>query len=803
MPQPSNPPQQPCVPTTFAEALLQLQEAHTREVRMLQQQVAALRATRTRGSGRSCICTVPTYPTLLMTPRVPLPEGEAPALATLPQPVAAPVVDDEPMLDVAHMPSLGCDVMDEEEAPLARYLLRGNSLCNRVTSADPVCCDQDYSPCMSPTRIHTNRIVSIQVPVETPPLSARSSEMACSRVSSLNSSNPGRVSAAGRVVMGLFGSDAKTLLGLCFSGWRTFTCRIRQGDIQDDDDEVEALRQDALQHWDIGPSKSASVSPSLFRQRLSSTSIPSSAHARAAGLLSSMMLRPSSSRRVLWDMIGILLVAYDTISIPLHLAFDIEESFFFTFMAIMTSVFWTMDIFVTFLTGFHVEGIVEMRLQQTAMHYLRGWFCLDAGVVALDWLFFLLSTFAIRLGASVRILRGIRALRFLRFVKVVPNLLKLLEDVQSHILRLLLQLGRSVVVIVIVNHFVACVWFATGRFNDGDTWASHAGLLDGPESPRGKITYQYFTSLHWAFCQVTPASMEVHPRNAMERGISLVVIVVGMIMFSSFISSITSTMTQLRNIEAERIKQETALHRFFEQHKISVETGKCIVDWSKVNNQRGRKLLHQEEVPMLCGLPGSLRCKLREEVFASRLTWHPLFKAFQGMADGFVRKLCDVAVSEHRMADGQELFSKGIKASSMYFVRTGTLSYSMGVVDSHEVGKRCWLSEVALWCSWVHRGTASSKGSSEVLALDVARFHEVLQRCPKSLRRFVRHYAAAFVRHECVGDCHASSSVHWLTDLCCPPDAIWDLVQDARLTAGAGMLSMQSMMSKLGSKLLS
>ena len=49
-------------------------------------------------------------------------------------------------------------------------------------------------------------------------------------------------------------------------------------------------------------------------------------------------------------------MAYDTVGIPLHLAFDVEESFFIMFMAILTSVFWSIDVPVTFLTGYPPEA---------------------------------------------------------------------------------------------------------------------------------------------------------------------------------------------------------------------------------------------------------------------------------------------------------------------------------------------------------------------------------------------------------------------------------------------------------------
>lgn len=54
-------------------------------------------------------------------------------------------------------------------------------------------------------------------------------------------------------------------------------------------------------------------------------------------------------------------------------------------MSFLTTAFWTADLGASFISGYHVGGLVEMRPNRVAMHYLRTWFPVDFSVVVVDW----------------------------------------------------------------------------------------------------------------------------------------------------------------------------------------------------------------------------------------------------------------------------------------------------------------------------------------------------------------------------------------------------------------------------------
>lgn len=102
-------------------------------------------------------------------------------------------------------------------------------------------------------------------------------------------------------------------------------------------------------------------------------------------------------------------------------AFDIPEDVFLGSMDLVVTIFWTVDIILTFFIGFYDKGILEMRPMPVAKRYFKSWFCTDILVVSTDWLVVGLEDAAsstegsvlgiMRIGKSVRILRVLRMFR--------------------------------------------------------------------------------------------------------------------------------------------------------------------------------------------------------------------------------------------------------------------------------------------------------------------------------------------------------------------------------------------------------
>lgn len=89
------------------------------------------------------------------------------------------------------------------------------------------------------------------------------------------------------------------------------------------------------------------------------------------------ILKPHSPCRTLWDLMSILVLSVDIVMVPM-VAFDIPETTVLQVMNVTFTTFWTLDIFATFITGYHDEGLIEMRPSKIFRNYVKSWFVCDS-----------------------------------------------------------------------------------------------------------------------------------------------------------------------------------------------------------------------------------------------------------------------------------------------------------------------------------------------------------------------------------------------------------------------------------------
>merc|ERR1719247_990016 len=131
--------------------------------------------------------------------------------------------------------------------------------------------------------------------------------------------------------------------------------------------------------------------------------------------------------------------------------------------------------------------------------------------------------------------------------------------------------------IAALNHYIGCIWYAMGIAEIGgyETWLSaHPYPQFGPKEnklDRAPWGYKYITSVHWAITQFTPGSMHVQAQNIPERIFSIACLLFGLIVFSSFIASVTQARMQLNKMMSKFERDNWLLRKFCRQHNISRE----------------------------------------------------------------------------------------------------------------------------------------------------------------------------------------------------------------------------------------
>ena len=355
------------------------------------------------------------------------------------------------------------------------------------------------------------------------------------------------------------------------------------------------------------------------------------AHRRRSGELvldthshcQSFVVRPNAVKRLVWDILCMAILLLDILIIPVDSAFDVDVVLWIFAMDWVVTMFWTADIPFSFLTGYHDNGAIEMRPRKIAIKYLKSWFVIDSTLVLSDWVVVVMpmqhsasAAGLLRVAKStrtIRILKVLKLLRFVRVAKINQMLRSLFMYIRSEAARTFCNITLMVVTIVIMNHYVACGWYFVGTNQGEPTWVEFFSLN------KTSISYRYSTSLHWSLTQFTPAGMEIYATNQTERIYSVLVLLFAMVIFSWFISSITTALTHLRNLSSEQDKHKLMLRSYFSENDISLELNQRIWHHLQMSYWNLKRRQREKDIAILSYLPETLKSQLREELFMPSL----------------------------------------------------------------------------------------------------------------------------------------------------------------------------------------
>jgi len=533
---------------------------------------------------------------------------------------------------------------------------------------------------------------------------------------------------------------------------------------------VKDLRSKALEKWRDCNAQMYLTKPPPLETGIYKTSVLKTRghksgklqHALRTSCLQRMVVQPSAYRRLVWDIVAVMTLTYEAMTLPVINAFEVPVSTAVMVIGVVITCYWTIDCFSSFFVGYHRDGVLQMDIWLVGRRYLKSWFLLDVVILLIDWTYNLIwlanivsddsKPGMLRMLKFSRSIRAFRLASLSRAFKVARSVENMIECSVREFSETLFTLLEALVVVLLSTHFIGCAWYFVGRETDDDlTWVKENDLGNRT------FVYKYATSYHWALTQFTPASMEVFPENEWERVFTVVIDVVGLVAFSTFVSKITTSMTQLRSLNKVRAAQLKALRRFFLTNGVSLEVRSQITYWVRMNFRKADMIpfTSMESVDALKGLPKTFAVQLQLEVFMPILSHHPFMNEVSFVDSECITGLCYSAVTDQALLKGGKLFSHGEAAEHMYFVASGEMSY-------HISGKSVllyrgeWISEACLWIEgWFHLGDFSAITRSDLVGIVPEAFHAVMSSTTAKsnvLRRLVPKYACRFIRDLCEYD---------------------------------------------------
>eukprot|EP00928_Gymnodinium_smaydae_P038632 TRINITY_DN26606_c0_g1_i1.p1 TRINITY_DN26606_c0_g1~~TRINITY_DN26606_c0_g1_i1.p1 ORF type:complete len:951 (-),score=96.39 TRINITY_DN26606_c0_g1_i1:283-3084(-) len=474
----------------------------------------------------------------------------------------------------------------------------------------------------------------------------------------------------------------------------------------------------------------------------------------------SYMLSPTSRIRIAFDCLSVSFLLYELAVTPYILAWDPPFDQVKTGTYAVTA-FWSLDMFMSFRTGYFHHGALTMEPRLVRRRYLRTYFFPDLLLVLLDVVNVLVhmlqdglaGSTAIRLARLAKATRALRLLKIIRISHMGERLAQLKNAATMfRASKIVVDMVELFFLVFMINHIIACLWYGLTGYVQSDTGYS---WLQDPIAPGSKTSYmdsgfgyQYTTSLHWALSQMTPGSMQVAAHNTAERSFNITVLLFGMFAFSTIVSAVSSKMAQHRLRMQDQIATMSTFDRFVRQERVSSELAISMRKQIQERLNESKSLVFGD-VQAFHLLSKSLRTQLHVELFDPQIMSLPTFFMCSKLEATFTSKLFSDDVVEVRLlSHAQPLFAVRETAVAAYHIIRGGIKYAHTNQSADtwtDVSAGEWLSEVALWCKWRHKGVAEAAKISEICAVKASELLESLRESPM-LFDLVSSYAFAYSR---------------------------------------------------------
>lgn len=334
---------------------------------------------------------------------------------------------------------------------------------------------------------------------------------------------------------------------------------------------------------------------------------------------------------------------------------------------VLVDIMFVIDILINFRTTYvNRNDEVVSHPKRIAAHYIKGWFIIDlVAAIPFDLLFFRTSS-----DQPTALTGLLKCARLLRLVGIVRKLDRYSEYGAS-ILLLLTAL------FALIAHWLACIWYAIGhcehlsnekKIGWLDTLAvqTEKYYTDQPNSGPD-IKTKYITALYFTFSSLTSIGFgNVSPNTDMEKVFSIVVMLVGSLMYASMFGNVGALIQRLYSGTARYHAQMLRIKEFIRFHQIPSPLRQRLEEYST------QVWEHTNGIDMTMvqySFPESLQSDICLYVYHHFLSGSPAFKS---LSDGCLRNI-SLRVRSAHMPPSDTLIHTGDLLTAIYYVVKGSL----------------------------------------------------------------------------------------------------------------------------------
>ena len=456
-----------------------------------------------------------------------------------------------------------------------------------------------------------------------------------------------------------------------------------------------------------------------------------------------LLFHPEGYVRMVWDMLTMVLILYQAVSVPFMICFDIATTGLLLYFEFVISVFFLMDILMSFNTGFYYKGKLMTTRKRIVHHYLELWFWVDimcsfpyswviSGPLGDDNVAQAKYKSAPELLRIVRIIRFFRLFRVLRITKLKRFFLKFEDYIASNVLSGVFLFIRLLFAIFFIAHWIACWWYFIGKDDEQENPQTWVSTIEA--SAQSSVFDKYVAALYWAFTTMTTVGYgDIVPFTINEKVYATASMIVACGVFAYTVSSI-GTLVSKQNAEANAYRERViAVNQYMKRKELSMDLQfrvrrylEYIWEKQKHNYLDERQLLSQLNEP--------LRDEIYIHIHGAVLKDCPVFQ--KEFNQNFISQLTKM-LKAVTFAPGDVVFQEGEVSTSMYFVQSGRISIYHQATNSTytELTTGRSFGEVAFFTEKSRCASALCLTYADLFFLSRQEMYGLMQKFPEALEK--------------------------------------------------------------------
>jgi hypothetical protein len=390
---------------------------------------------------------------------------------------------------------------------------------------------------------------------------------------------------------------------------------------------------------------------------------------------SKYLFHPEHFFKVIFDLIGFLLIIYQSFTVPFNITYNFVEPSL-KYFDYFSDIFFIIDILITFNSGIYKKGVLVMHRKTIIKTYLNGWFGFDL-ISSFPYSFLfdnLEETLTLsataknapRLLKVIRLIKFVKILRLLKMVKLKSIFNKFEEVLSSYRIGGIYTYFKTMVIFYIIWHFMACFWFALVY----QEYTEERDIMMPNDDLSGNdISYQYTFMLYFIFTSFfTVGYGDIHPRTTNEKLFSVFGLLLFYALFCYMMSKIRNNVQRSLESNQDLKFKLRSTKKFFREKKLPEDlTNKVSKYLEFMYTEKKERRIDDGDIFSL--LNDKLGKELRIEMNKKILQNLKILKKSE--YENVVNYMCD-KVYEEIISPNEVIITEGdIISKRMYYIQQG------------------------------------------------------------------------------------------------------------------------------------